>query len=207
MPFVPTPNVIRASIEYVVSGLPAANIIHCQHALSPLSQTEIEDLAANVASVWEGKVMPLITSNVELVQVVATDVSSQTGVQGSAVSGTVGASGSAPLPPNIATCVSIKTALRSRNGRGRCYIPGVGEDKVDGAGTITPAYRAALETAFVDLALDLAAAPTPCNLGVLSLYSQSANPVPPHERAAGVFNVATTFAVDATIDTQRRRLR
>lgn len=207
MPFIPTPNMVRVSVEYVISGLPAANVLHMQHALGALDQAEVDAMALEVATAWQAEVMPLITNNVTLAQVIVTDVSSQTGPQGEAVAGGVGGSASAPLPPNIATCVSIRTALRSRSGRGRSYIPGVGEDKVDGAGTITQAYRDALIVAFEDVDAALAAGASGLLMGVLSLYSgvdEEGNPIP---RAAGLFSRATTYTCDATIDTQRRRLR
>ena len=212
MPFIPTANVVRVSCEYDISGLPGANVLHMQHSAGALTQAEVDDAALQVAVAWAANVMPSLTSNVELLQVVVTDVSSLTGPQGSAVSGINGSSVSSPLPPNVATCVTIRTGLRSRSGRGRVYLPGVGEDKVDGAGVITPAYRSGIEAGFADLDADLAALGGtigPLLMGVLSLYTTDPGPppVPNTPRAAGLFNRATVYAVDGTIDSQRRRLR
>ncbi len=39
-----------------------------------------------------------------------------------------------PLPEGVALCVTLKSAIAGRSGRGRVYLPGIAVDQVDAAG-------------------------------------------------------------------------
>lgn len=207
MPFIPIANVVRVNINYTWGTREMANVLYMQHATAPVSVTDAEDMAADIEAAWAAEVMPNLVDDVAMASVVVTDASSETGVQATQVSTAVGGSSSEPLPPNNAVCVTIRSNLRSRNGRGRIFLPGIGEDKVSGDGTILSTFRTGMITAMNDVATALGAATIPLTMGVASFYSKSVNPTPPHERAAGVFSPLSSFTIDATIDTQRRRLR
>lgn len=207
MPFIPLANAVRVAVNYTCLGLEMANVLYMSHAAGALTVAEAETIAADINTAWAANVMTQVVDDLVMASVVVTDASSATGVQATQVATQAGTSTVAPCPPNIALCVTVRSTLRSRNGRGRIYLPGIGEDKVDGAGTVDNTFRNNVVSAFNDLATDLLASTHTLGMGVASFYSQTENPTPPHARAAGLFSPLSAFTVDATIDTQRRRLR
>lgn len=98
-------------------------------------------------------------------------------------------------PSQVAFLVHKVTPQGGRAGRGRFFLPGPSEADIDGAGVITPARAAALQTALDDfydqLIVDL--------LGPVLLHSVGAPIVTP----LGL----TSLTLDQRVATQRRRLR
>lgn len=70
------------------------------------------------------------------------------------------------LPPQIACCVTIRTALAGKSFRGRCYIPGFTVGSVTATGDMA-ANVGGLSTGFVN-AIDSAMAANNLNLAVVS---------------------------------------
>lgn len=101
------------------------------------------------------------------------------------------------LPPQIAMCVTLRTAQAGRSFRGRVYLPGFNEASNSVTGTLTStassvAFVTAIKAALVASSLDL---------GVLSRPAPTA-PVP---RAGFITTVTSIVARDSVWDTQRRR--
>lgn len=101
------------------------------------------------------------------------------------------------LPPQVAFCVTLRTAQAGRSFRGRVYLPGYGEVANGSAGTIgsttaSVAFVAAIQSALVAQSL---------NLGVLS----RPRPTAPIPSAGFITPVTSVVARDSVWDTQRRR--
>jgi hypothetical protein len=113
---------------------------------------------------------------------------------GGAVAGT---SAGDLLPPQVALCITLRTALAGASFRGRVYLPGFSELTNAAAGVISfttapVAFVVAIKAALIANALDL---------GVISRPDPLATPA-----RAGQINVVTAIvARDAVWDTQRRR--
>lgn len=101
----------------------------------------------------------------------------------------VGTDASAPLPPQTSLVVSLKTAVRTRAGRGRMYLPPFGVDQSVG-GRLLAATRTTVLNAAAQLVNDLQAA--------------AYTPVIYH-RAVHTTDVINQVAVGDVFDTQRRR--
>lgn len=113
---------------------------------------------------------------------------------GAAVAGT--AAGEL-LPPQVALCVTLRTAFAGRSFRGRTYLPGYTETNNTVGGVVN---GTALAVAFVT-AIKSALVASSLDLGVLSRPAPDATPP-----RAGSINVVTSIvARDAVWDTQRRR--
>jgi len=105
---------------------------------------------------------------------------------------TAGSSAAAPLPPQNAICLSWHTGRAGRSYRGRTYLPGIGEDKVDGGGIIVASFV----TSLVGAAYDFLAAQNTDNI-----------PLVVFSRTLASKELVNAVSVDNIIDTQRRRLR
>lgn len=101
------------------------------------------------------------------------------------------------LPPQIALCITLRTAQAGRSFRGRVYLPGFGEGANNTAGVVSSTssmvgFVTAVKAALVTSSLDL---------GVLSRPAPTATP----PRSGFITVVTSIVARDAVWDTQRRR--
>jgi hypothetical protein len=105
---------------------------------------------------------------------------------------------SGSVPNNVALCVSIRTDLRGRSYRGRNYVPGLPVNQVT-QNTVSAPTVAAIQTSYNDLIA--VASGFGAQWVVVSRYTGNA------PRVTGVHRAVTSaLIVDATVDSQRRRL-
>lgn len=102
-----------------------------------------------------------------------------------------GHAGDATVPD--AVIVSLYTAQRGTRGRGRVFVPFVGEASQNG-GVLVSAHREAMEDAWNTFADDLLASPAGLQLGVASYRHAD-------------FHALTSLRIQPVVGTQRRRLR
>jgi len=135
-----------------------------------------------------------LANNVNLVKVLVKEGPNATGPSAEVATG-LNSSGGTAGTANTATLVSKNTALGGRQGRGRMFLPGVQEDQIDGAGVIAPAVVAALQS---DVELMFS------EIAVSDLF-----PVLLHDEASPITTPTpiTSFTVQSTAATQRRRMR
>jgi len=62
------------------------------------------------------------------------------------VAGQAGTSASAALPNEVALCISLRTALAGRSGRGRTFIPGYATNALGAGNIVAAAARTATDT-------------------------------------------------------------
>lgn len=103
------------------------------------------------------------------------------------------------LPPQVALCITLRTAQAGRSFRGRVYLEGFGEG-ANAVGGVAPGAITAPAVAFV-VAIQNALVASSLNLGVLSRPAPQL-PVP---RAGFITPVTSIVARDGVWDTQRRR--
>lgn len=113
---------------------------------------------------------------------------------GAAVAGTLAGDF---LPPQVALCITLRTAFAGQSFRGRVYLPGYGEAASSSTGTSSGTstsvnFITAIKAALVANALDL---------GVISRPAPDAIPA----RSGSIQTVTSIVARDAVWDTQRRR--
>lgn len=156
-----------------------------------------QDTAEAMAAIWEATMLDIQVSSITLDEVIVRQGPNEDGPTGTTAVGLAGTHIGSGSSPNTAYLVKKNTALGGRRNRGRFYIPGVDEDKVDPSGSITPAWVATVQ-GVVDDFYDAFGAAT-----VL--------PVVLHERVPGPTQPAptdiTSFTLESTVATQRRRLR
>lgn len=103
------------------------------------------------------------------------------------------------LPPQVALCITLRTAQAGRSFRGRVYLCGYAEGDNTIGGVVIPATLAP-SVAFI-VAIQAALVANGLNLGVLSRPA----PTLPVPRAGFVTPVTSIVCRDAVWDTQRRR--
>ena len=97
-----------------------------------------------------------------------------------------------PMTPQVAYLIKKLTALGGRRNRGRMYLPGANESKVDGSGNVSSAFVTTLQTAFDNFMTDLGAA----DIGFVILHSDGGTPT---DITGGI--------AEPKVATQRRRLK
>lgn len=117
-----------------------------------------------------------------------------------------GTGASQTVPAENAVLVSLRTANIGRSYRGRLFLPPPAENAVDENLTLAVAENNSEQ--FVGLIHNLAAINGglgAARVGVLSLYSKTENPTPPHLRATPIFTPVTLVKTDIYMRSQRRR--
>lgn len=113
----------------------------------------------------------------------------QSGVGGSQFTGSAA---TASFPPQLAVCVTIRTALAGASYRGRFYLPAPLTAEGTTTGRITGAAVTTLVTAMNQAATAITSTDTGVHVGVYS-------------RVHHVFTAGTFFDIGDVFDTQRRR--
>lgn len=94
-----------------------------------------------------------------------------------------------PLPPQCSTCISTLTALATRSGRGRFYLPPFAVASMSGGRVLAASVTAAVAGAKAMMDSLIAAGFTPCVVN----------------KTTKVVTVLTAFKMGNVYDTQRRR--
>lgn len=184
-----------AQITWLFGGLSAPNGAACTQGVEVGGSQTLPDIADAAKDAWVAGLAHVQDANCVLTGVRVKAGPNATGPQiemGYSLGGTASGSG---VVPNAALLVRKLTNMGGRQGRGRMYVPGFTEQDVSSSGTIGGAYLANVQghadTTFDDLVAALLI------------------PVLFHDAAAPVTTPTTLvqYTVDATMATQRRRLR
>lgn len=205
MPFVPVANVAEVELRMRLAGQSIENTLYFQFASGP-SPAELSALGGDILDWWVASYGGLVTSNVQLIEVNCTDLTSATGPQvATPATDTFGTGGTSTLSNNVALCVSFRTANRGRSFRGRNYISGISTTQLVDSNTFEVSYAEAVHDAYNGLnsALSVSA-----DWVVVSRFSgKSGTPPRPTPRVAGIATLVTAVViVDRTVDSMRRRL-
>jgi hypothetical protein len=198
MAFVPLPNGIKVCFNFLLRSVPVS---FCLHVTAPatVGQTDVDTVAAIALDWWEQVFRLLVSQDLCVDNIQATDVSQQPAVQSTLPSLTFPCGDAAfdATPNQVAVVVSLRTAFIGRSYRGRVYIPGlVGSSIVDNQ--ISTGQQTGLQNAFaaLDAAFDVAG-----YTWVVASYQEN-NVL----RSTAVGTPVETLIVNRRVDTQRRRL-
>jgi len=200
MAYIPVPDVAMVELRGNLFSQNIENTLYFEYS-GPPSTTALEELGDAVAAWWIAEVVANLSSDYSYREAYVTDLSASTAPTYVALELTpvAGGNSSPSLPGNVAACISFRTPIRGRSGRGRNYLSGLGENAVTGnqfgsstASALTFAYNL-----LVDGIEDMPG----WTWVVVSRYTAGA------PRALGVAYPITTAAfTDLNIDSQRRRL-
>jgi len=199
MAFVPADRTAALDVIYELDGQIVENTLYYQKETTP-DATDLAALVEVVTAYIKDVIIPFLDSAISLVRVVGTLIDVIEGLSYTSTTG-LPASGDqtgAVLPNNVAFCISFRTSLSGRSGRGRNYVAGISSDDVV-ANTFDSAWATNLVAAYAGLqgvAGD--------DGWVQVVVSRSHDGAP--RVAALVSPVTSTLSTDRTVDSQRRRL-
>ena len=199
----------QATILMSGNGLPTggAVVLGFENELGSSAQAA----ADAYGEAWRDQVMPLLTDDVTLDEVVVKLGPDDVGPTASSAYSTAGTIVTENTPPNTAYLVKKTSNLGGRRGRGRIYIPGVDETKVTSDGRLEATKLGQLQTAMDAFEGEVALAGFP----LMILHNPATIWVledgqPRREPTADPIPVPTPvldLIVQSTVATQRRRLR
>lgn len=199
MPFVPTANTLKCLLKYNWANQTVVQDLWFRFPAPPTS-TNRSDLATAMHTWWTNQIKPYLCDNYGLFEVDVIDMSTQNGpvTTLTLTSPEVGGDTGDSVPLNAALCISLRTASRGRNFRGRNYVGGIPLSSVPTPGTFATGIVGNILTAFSWFM-------TPANVAgatweVVSWYFQKAI------RATAVVTPITAVTADTLIDSMRRRL-
>jgi hypothetical protein len=200
MAFISVPGCVLAELIYSWQGQTCENTLYFG-ASGSITPTNMETLAAALATWWGDNYAPAISDDVSLQAVRVTDLSNEEApsIEYNTSLPIPGENTSPSLPNNCALCVSFRTANRGRTARGRNYIVGLCENQ-----TTNSQVDAGVPDFFTDaysLLIGAGTFVTGYQWCVVSRYFQG---IP---RVSGIARPVTGVrVVDMVIDSQRRRL-
>lgn len=200
MAFIPIPNTARVSIEFNWGGVTVVITLFFNKA-SSWTATQLEDLAGEINLWAASELLPILSSDIELIQTNATDQASDSGASIDVpASGTPAGGVAQPTTAqNVAAVVTHRTASRGRSFRGRTYVPGLPITAMSTVGTFSATTMTNLLAAFAALS-DVETATGSTHV-VASRFTGNA------PRVTGVTTPITSYTMDSNSDSQRRRLR
>jgi len=200
----PIANVIKMEWTWTCSGVPLANILHVGYSSAPPIPGDLVDMAGQAGVEIADFYLTALNPDYVLVEVICTDLSSDTGNVGSFSSGVAGSNSDPPISAGSSLMVNWQIARRYRGGKPRTYLPPMtsyrlatpstwDETALSETSTFITNLRSAMEhTTYGDLVLT--------TLGAVSYVNAHVARVDP------VFYPFTGFAIGNLVRTQRRRI-
>jgi hypothetical protein len=207
MPFVPVPLTVAVEIRYLLDEQHIENTLYFRGLGAP-TISSLTGVINGVEAWWVDNMAPLLCDTLDLVEIVATDISSASGPQLALppVSVSGGALGQPALPNNVTLAVSFRTASRGRSFRGRNYIPVLTEGQVVN-NTVGDAAVDGFQAAYEALRIAAGDFTPEHEWVVVSRFSGVDSDKKPIPRTTGIATpVTSVVVVDPVIDSQRRRL-
>jgi hypothetical protein len=186
MPVVIPPGFVNVTFIHTGPSVTRPNInVMGFNPPSPITESDVEDMIGP----WEDQVVFGQSNQWALTEVQVRDA---TGLIFDVPRSAVGGDSSTPATPQVSCLVKKLTGLGGRKNRGRAYIGGMCENKVDPVGALDVTYRTTVQGRWNTMLSDW--------LGLgwepVILHSGSSDPTP-----------IASFLVEGLSATQRRRLR
>lgn len=204
MPATQITNAGVLKFVWSLSGAPyAVNTIGFMgSAVTPVTQALADQIATDVRAAFTSSALNAQISNTVTLSAISIRSWNQPNLPEFVGAGTasVGTGGATMLPPQVALCVTLRTALAGRRFRGRTYLPGWASAANSATGTATAAVLTA-SVGFMN-AIFTAMTTRGIPMGIVSMPAPTATPPRP---TGSVQAVTAILARDAIWDTQRRR--
>lgn len=205
MPFIPAENTARFELVYSQNGQIVENVFHIAFAGS-IDPTMLEDMAAVLKTWWNTEIRAIASTTVSLNVIKARDLTTEAGSAIEYTTGLpiVGSNITQALPNNSTLAVKWSTGLAGRSFRGRTYHVGMTANQLLDNNHLRTDSQVEFSTRYNNLVSSVEAAGA--NLVVASFYhgvDANKKPIP---RTAAVITNIDNAVINATLDSQRRRL-
>lgn len=122
-PLPPVPGVIKVQLFWTIHSYGGANVLHFSYTGGPPDHSSCAEIASTISSGFNSTLTASLGTDVALLAVVVTDLSSDTGASGQDLTEHAGHI-SSPVPGNqMATCTKWPVALRYRGGHPKTFWP------------------------------------------------------------------------------------
>lgn len=179
-------------VQHFFGGSSVPNGAAVTYGLGGFGAGTLPDLAEELHDLWATSWQPVLTATTWLLETRVKAGPNATGPFASHVETVFGAITGESVPPNTALLVEKRTDLGGRSGRGRMFVPGVGDSAVAAGGDIAPTSLADYQAVANAWLTGLETTTT----GMFILHTASSDPTR-----------VTSLTVDPIAATQRRRLR
>jgi hypothetical protein len=155
-PLPPVDGVAKVQFEFECSGRTFTDRVFFLNGIAePWTTADLTVLATTAATSWQSRLLPFQDPQTTLEYVIATDLSSDTGLQYIHAVGSPGTfAGTAQLPLNCQARVTIQQPRRYRGGRPGFNITGLDRTELFDDRTIEPSVVTALQGAVFDMLFD-----------------------------------------------------
>lgn len=199
MAYIPVENVAQLEFVYNWAGQVCQNVLHYRIATG-WDADKLQTLCTDAIAEWIAGPRLQVCTNLSLISVKATDLSTQIGPVHVS---TVGLPSAGSLTPpsttnNVALVVTKRTASRGRSFRGRIFHPGLANGDI--TNNIVLAARVSAVVAAWTTMLVLNVGAESADMVVVSRF-QSNQPL-----IIGVSTLVTNLTSDGVVDSQRNRL-
>lgn len=199
MPFQPVPNTAIFEFRHIWDSQKVENTLYGRFTV-PWTAADLVVACDELRQYWVANMLPLMSSAVTLNSVYGRSLETVTAPlhEDFTSAGTPGSVAAPALPNSNSWCITLRTGLSGRSGRGRNYILGLAEDRVT-ANVVSQAHADAWAAAYAGLTAVWA------NIGatwvIVSRRTGGA------ARPSGVtYPVTSSGYIDRIVDSQRRRL-
>lgn len=221
MPPLPSPgNVLRVSCTWNDAGsIPAGSRFFLAYTGGPPNSTDLNTLAALVASEWSSNMASVTSAHDFFTGVVIEDLSSDTGAEGTWSGSNDGDRGGDLMPANACALVNHSIARRYRGGRPRTYVRAGTQSDMSGSNEWGSTFRTAMLTAWEGWIAGILAASglsiALTNIINVSWFSGNlvfttptgrARNIPQLRTGGPIKDVITASTIAVKIGSQRRRL-
>lgn len=199
MAFIPIPNSVKVSVEWLVAGQEVV-LTFTVRKPSAVTQTDVNNIRDVMHNWASNNLRNLMHSGAQYQRTYVVDLSSENGPFAEAVppAAVFGSIGGVAAANNVALAVSHRTAQRGKSFRGRVYLGGLAAGSLQTATTISPTFVTTIAGVWALLVGALTA-----QAYQLAVPSRQANKQP---RVTGLSTPVSLVLIDAFLDSQRRRL-
>lgn len=140
-------NAVQVRLMFSINNAGAFNVVHARKGgATTVTQALANAVGSAIKSAWSTNIGPLAYPGTGLIRVGVRDLTAPNQPEYLDTGAIAAGTGTGdPLPANVASCVTLRTAMTGKSKRGRVYIGGFTEAQNDAAGnTATTAANAAV---------------------------------------------------------------
>lgn len=148
--FIPAENTARLKLEFDTPGGKALHVLHFRKS-DPWTESDLRELTILASTNWDAQFSPIQSSAVELVRMVATDLTVEDSFEYDTAPSVslVGGLASPPMPGNVTVASKFTTGFSGRSNRGRAYFIGLTEGQC-AADALVAGQPAVITDAWID---------------------------------------------------------
>ena len=122
-PLPPVPNVLVIQMKFTVGNANVMSRVNVRYVSASPTRNDLIAYATHIDAMIGSHLLPLCSEQVKTVEVMITDLTSDTAARGIATSSQVGTRPGLPNGAAVAALINFKVARRYRGGKPRIYFP------------------------------------------------------------------------------------